>query len=99
MSDPGKDNPKKPGFASRLDRLIDSMDVNREILRREREGGLSKQKNKYVIYKTPLIKVMSLPTWAARYKASAMGEPDVIPEDIELFIDMELERIREESKE
>jgi len=99
MSNPGDSSSKKPGPSSKIDRLIQSMDIHRELLRRERYKTISKPKNKYVIYKTPLIKIMSLPTCAARYKASAMGEPDVIPEDIELFINMELERISRESKE
>lgn len=99
MSEPGDNKPENPGRVSRLDRLIRSMKDNKRRIEEEEMRYMDKKKNKYVIYKTPLIKVMSLPTEAARYKASAMGEPDVIPEDIELFIEMELERIRTESLE
>lgn len=99
MSDPGDNPSNRPGPSSKIDRLIQSMDVHRELLRRERDKTVSKPKNKYVIYKTPLIKIMSLPNWPSRYKATAMGEPDIIPEDIELFVNMELERISRESKE
>lgn len=53
MSDPGDNPSNRPGPSSKIDRLIQSMDVHRELLRRERDKTVSKPKNKYVIYKTP----------------------------------------------
>lgn len=53
----------------------------------------------YLIYRTPISKVQSLPNEALRYRAVAMCEPEIMPGDIELFIEMELDRIGKESLE
>jgi hypothetical protein len=86
-----------------LNDLLHQVSETRKLLAEERRRGnrcgkSSRDPGEYIVYTTHISRIHALPSEELRYKAVSMGEPEEMPEDIQMYISETLNRIREESR-